>query len=91
MFSGSASGHAADHLRLTLTVADGSDDTEDEKPEEHISGVAQQQDKEQADHHGYHQAAAKTQKHWELSQVLSAYYYFWPGETSPLTDEHRNP
>lgn len=64
----------ADHLRLTLTVADRSDDTEDEKPEEHISSVAQQQDKEQADHHGYHQAAAKTQTRWELSQVLSVYF-----------------
>lgn len=81
----------ADHLRLTLTVADRSDDTEDKKPEEHISSVAQQQDKKQADHHGYHQAATKTQTHWELSQVLSAYYYFLRWETSPLTDEHHNP
>lgn len=42
------------------TVADSSDDAKDDEPEEHISSVAQQQDKEETDHHGYHQATATT-------------------------------
>lgn len=44
-----------------LTVADSSDHPKDEEPEEHVSGVAQQQDEEQTDHHGYHQSTAAIQ------------------------------
>lgn len=52
---------AAGHVGSVLTITDGSDDTEDKEPQEHISSVAQQQDKEQTDHHGNHQTTARTQ------------------------------
>lgn len=55
-------------IRWALTVADSSDDPKDEEPEEHVSGVAQQQDEEQADHHGYHQSTAATQTPEDLTQ-----------------------
>lgn len=48
-------------LWYILTVANCSNDTKDKEPQEHISSVAQQQDKEQTDHHGYHQTTATTQ------------------------------
>lgn len=66
-----ATGHVGYCPWSILTVADRSDDTEDKEPQENISSVAQQQDKEQTDHHSYHQTTAKTQTHthWELTRI----------------------
>lgn len=54
-------GRGGGRVRGSLTVADSGDDPKDEQPEEDVGGVAQQQDEEQADHHGYHQSPAARQ------------------------------
>ena len=51
-------------LKWILTKADHSDDTNDNEPQEHPSSVAQQQDKDQTDHHGNHQTSETTQKEY---------------------------
>lgn len=53
-----ATGNVGDHI---LTVTDSSDDAKHNEPQEHTGSVAQQQDEEQTDHHGYHQTTAKAQ------------------------------
>lgn len=66
-------------LWYILTIADCSNDTKDKEPQEHISSVAQQQDKEQTDHHGYHQTTATTQTHtnWELTRIWLVKRYIY--------------
>lgn len=55
-----ATGNVRCCLWCTLTVVERTKDTEDSEPQQHASSVAQQQDKEQTDHHGYHQTTAMT-------------------------------